>query len=388
MSKPRSFLYCLAPRGMSLALLFVLLMPALSAHADRITMRGTSIPLPDSRIERIVGGYVHHVDSQGRPRAIELHNIAAISFDRLPELDEAEGAFAEGNHEKAVLRFLQALLKADTNEQRIWVRSRLVRVHDAMEQYPEAASHLASILLMEEHPFWRGYEPLREPADPSYASVVEALDRLREAQRASRHPNVLAMVRRIIDKLEPIQRKLNETHDAEAIQPGRTVSGYEIDQIRRGKLVRPVTATPQQKNGAEAELSEENLDPKSPAGIEAMLRREQWRSAVETCRNVAQDPGDRDLAEFLHQYGRALAGVGEHEDAAVMFTRCTILFPGTSQALASLIETAIIYRDGFGNAATAKRLLERAARESERRGDRTAVDRAKRLLSELTEQDS
>ncbi len=119
--------------------------------------------------------------------------------------------------------------------------------------------------------------------------------------------------------------------------------------------------------------------------IDALLESEHWAQAVAACERVARRVGKRDLGRFLHQYGRALAGDRRPRDAAVMFVRSATLFGDSPYAAASLLETAIIYRDVFRDPATARRLVERSLTLAAPPGRPQVADRARAVLETLAD---
>ena len=68
-----------------------------------------------------------------------------------------------------------------------------------------------------------------------------------------------------------------------------------------------------------------------------------------------------------------------------MFVRCATLYGDSPHAAPSLIETAIIYRDVFGDPATARRLVERSLNLAARPGRPQVADRARAVLETLTD---
>jgi hypothetical protein len=104
-------------------------------------------------------------------------------------------------------------------------------------------------------------------------------------------------------------------------------------------------------------------------------------AALAICQRVAEDPGQRDLAQLLYQYGRALAGSAREADAAVRFMQCAIEFPSTSYATWSIMETAAIYRELYQKPDTADRLLLMAVAMAQEQGDAAAAQRARAMLA-------
>ena len=68
-------------------------------------------------------------------------------------------------------------------------------------------------------------------------------------------------------------------------------------------------------------------------------------------------------------------------DAAIMFVRCAVLYPGSEFAAPSLMETALIYRDIVGDHDGARRLLDRASELATVHRQSAVVDRIRQLKS-------
>ena len=98
----------------------------------------------------------------------------------------------------------------------------------------------------------------------------------------------------------------------------------------------------------------------APNRIDALLKAGQADEALALCARIAADPGRRNLARFVYQYGQCLNAAGRSRAASVMFVRCAVNHEASPYACMSLIELAVIYRDEYRNATTARRLAERA----------------------------
>lgn len=124
----------------------------------------------------------------------------------------------------------------------------------------------------------------------------------------------------------------------------------------------------------------------TPHAIDRLLAEERWEAALAACEAVAVDPGGRDLATFLHQYGIALARTGRLEDASIMFMRQALLFPGARETSRSLLETAAILHDRFADPEGAERLLARAESIARAEADGALVRRCQALRRSWREQ--
>ena len=121
-------------------------------------------------------------------------------------------------------------------------------------------------------------------------------------------------------------------------------------------------------------------DANSSQAIDSLLEKSRNVDALVRCEAVAKEPGDRDLAHFLHQYGLALARNGKPDDAAVMFTRCAAIYPASEDACHCLIQLAIIHRDALKQPDTARRLMELAQARAREHNHAAAAMLAAELL--------
>lgn len=343
------------------------------AAADSITFTTSTIPFRDCTIQAVHGGQVHYLDNRGQRQRRELEQIRALGFDGLVELDEAERALAADNTENALAFLLGAMTKARTTLQRLWIHARLAHVHGAGGEYVQAAGHAAAAMAADD-PHWRGLVPefpVGETA--SLPAVREALDHIQSAMRKVSHADLKHALEQMLWEIQPLHDRLMKEHGAASLTPGGTISGIPKSEIP--KLMEAAAreaphapavnhgepAAPQVAATTSAANPQADAEPDSPAGIDALLAAQRWGEALGACRRVERDPGERDLARFLFQYGTALDRSGQRADAAVMFARCAVLFPESADAVHSLIQTAIIYRDHYRQLHTARGLLQQAA---------------------------
>jgi hypothetical protein len=373
------------------------------AAADAVTLRGTTIPIRDCTILDIRSGRLHFRNANGRRQMRELEEVSLLSFADLPGLDEAELSYRGGDTKEAVHGMLRALLSADRNVQRLWVRVRLARVHGERGEFVQAAGHVAALMIMREEAHWASLAPTGEPNAPGYPATHEAWTLLGEAKERVRLSALRPVIERLLASIEPIHERAAAAWTGPKIEPGSTRSGWPVDRIRAGRFdepprpggrrpvrgprgPRPTAAddaaeTDEWGFDAPRGLSGKYAAMDAPAALEALLREQRFAEALERCERIAQEPGERRLGVFLHQHGRALLGVGRPRDAAITFMRCAILYESSAAAAPSLLETARIYRDFYRNDATARRLAERAllVATDEARG---AVEKDARALLE------
>jgi hypothetical protein len=378
--------------------LIAMLLLAAAAAADTVTLRGTSIPLPGCEIQDIRHGRLYFTDGRGRRQWRELDHIVALGFERLSELDEAERLLTRNDTEAALGRFLAAMLKAETELEKLWVRVRLAQVHDSRGEYVQAAGHAAAVFVLRDEPYWRRLEPVSRPDRPGYPAAREARTLLQQAKREVKSPQLVAVVDRLIEIVEPIHDGLAEEDEGAPPEEGATISGFPIEQIRSGRLViageraRDEESPASRGAGAEGRsppaAGRDGPPPEAPAGdsaeaIDALLAAGRTADAFVLCRRIAENPGNRSLGRFLHQYGRCLVELGRQKDAAVMFMRSALLYDSSPDAAPSLVETAVIYRDVYRNRSAARRLAERAREIAAGQGDSQTVQRARDILSSL-----
>ena len=127
--------------------------------------------------------------------------------------------------------------------------------------------------------------------------------------------------------------------------------------------------------------NEDSSDPRSAGAIDRLLAANRAAEAVALCQDIEKSPGERDLARFLYQYGKSLSLAGRKPEAAVMLTRCAVLYPDSPDAGPALIETAIIYRDEYHKPAVGRRLLESVIAQSEGDAQSPAANLARELLN-------
>jgi len=386
------------------------------AHADSVTLSGTTIPIRDCAVLDIRSGRVHYRGGNGRRHMRELDAVSMLSFDDLPELDEAELSYHSGDTDAAIHGLLRALLRADREVERLWVRVRLARVHDERGEYVQAAGHAVAIMLMREEAHWTSLEPTATPDDPGYPATHETWTLLTEAQARIRLRSLRPVVQRLSKTIEPIHARAVHAWTGPEIPPDATRSGWPVDRIRAGDFKEPAyprittprssqkassrdsrrRATDDERGGHEGGdewgfdaprgASGKYAAMDAPAALETLLREERFAEALERCERVAGSPGERRLGLFLYQHGRALVGVGRPRDAAIMFMRCAILYESSVAAAPSLLETARIYRDFYRNDATARRLVEQAKRVATAKGRAAVEKNGNALLETLARQ--
>lgn len=373
-----------------------------SAHADSVTLDGSSIPLRGCTIRAIQNGRVYFLDPMNRQQHRALNEIEALGFDGLEQLDRAEAWIAEGLYANAIDHLLAAALGAQTTLQRLWVEQRLARVHNYQGEYVQAAGHAAAVFLIQDDPYWQRLRPRGEVNEPTYAAAKEAMDLLAQAGRKVTSSQLRRAVREMTQRIQPVHDRLAAAYQGPLIEPGSTISGILKSQIDTPRSQTATPALQDQPKGSEkpappptvkptkptpppAPTPTPSAGPESAEAIDRMLTARRPVDALAICERVAQAPGDRDLSRFLYQYGMALTDVGRERDAAVMFARCAVLFGGSSFAAPSLIETASIYQTVYQQPRTAQRLLERAIATATAQGQPEVLKRARRQLGTLDE---
>lgn len=385
-----------------------------SASADSITFVGSPIALRNCRVQSIQGGQLVFLNPSGQRQQRSLDDVNALSLEGLTTLDDAEKLIAAGDLEAGVRRLMQAALAVDSEMQRLWVHSRLARIHDARGQYVEAAGHAAIVFAMTDDPYWRKLEPVSEPRDASFAAASESLAVLQNASGGGgvRSTSLKASVDRMVKIVRPMHDRLAADYTGPPIAPGSTISGIPKSELARSPSPSianstPPSSTPKAKATpkqiapspkppapAAPSTAPPELEPvssaaahesKSPVAIEALLTQQQFAEALTVCQRLESNPGDRDLAQFLWQFGRALAGTGKSRDTAIMLTRCGLLYPASAHAGPSLIDAAKIHRDAFADVPAATRLLQRALELAQQNDQPVVADQARKALQSLND---
>lgn len=374
-----------------------------SAKADSLTLFGLSIPLKDITIRSIQNGRIYLFDASGRQGSRGLDEIDSISFDDLKEMDLAEEEFAKGNYQAAVEGFLVAALKAKTDVHRLWIYHRLAQSHNYQGQYVQAAGHAATVFMLQDDDlYWRRLVPRGGINEPSYAAAAETMQKLRDAARKVKQPQLKRSIDEMTEAVRPIFDKLKANYKGEPYKSGSTISGIEKSQIGKArieaarksqqpvekpKLPKPpvdvIGSKKQNPSGRATPSSSESIGPTSAGAIDDLLAENRAIDAVVLCKRIARNPGDRELDRFLHQYGLALLRTNKKPKAAIMLLQCAISFPGSQYAASSLIETALIYETVYDKPDTTIRLLERAVAIATTQRQAITATRARRELARL-----
>jgi len=190
--------------------------------SDALYLPGVTIPIENIRIIRIEAGQVIYRDAGGRRHQRRMEDVGSLHFAGLPELDRAEALVREGNHDRAMPHYLQALVNAADDMQRLWIHARLARAHDIRGEYAQAASHAAAVFLLEEHIVWRDVEPVRASVgDLSPTAVAEARLLLREARRRITQRDLSQAIARMTTRIEQMAESVDD-HSTDDVQPRTT----------------------------------------------------------------------------------------------------------------------------------------------------------------------
>ena len=373
-----------------------------SAKADSLTLIGLSIPLKGITIRTIQNGRIYLFDASDRQGSRSLDEIDSISFDDLKEMDLAEEEFAKGNYQSAVEGFLVAALKAKTAVHRLWIYQRLAQSHNYQGQYVQAAGHAATVFMLQDDLYWRRLVPRGGINEPSYAAAAESMQKLRDAARKVKQPQLKRSINEMTAAVRPIFDKLKANYKGEPYKSGSTISGIEKSQIGKARIEAakasqqhieklkppkpPIEVTGSKKPNSQRRArpsSSESIGPTSARAIDDLLAENRAIDAVELCKRIAKNPGERELDRFLHQYGLALLRTDKKPKAAIMLLQCAISFPGSQYAASSLIETALIYETAYNKPDTTIRLLERAVAIATAQRQAEAATRARRELARL-----
>ena len=372
--------------------------PSRHHHLQRHGHRAARLQNP--RAAGRTGGCTPISNNQRQRRPLE--QVEALGFDGLPELDQAEAAISQQDLASGLWPLLKAALRAQGDVQRIWVHARLAQVHDLRGEYVQAAGHVAEVFMISDDVAWRSHKPVSPVNTPTYSAAHEAMENLEAAARRVKSTELQREIETMTRLVQSVHARLAAEYKGPAIQRGSTISGFSREivassdkQPADGAAVAsqsPVAATPAttreaapaQPTTSPPATAADSSDPRSPGAIDQLLSVNKASEAVKVCEEIEKNPGDRDLAHFLYQYGKALSQANRKADAAVMLTRCAILYPDSDDAGAALIETALIYRDEFHRADVGRRLLEKVIADAQASGDErsAAVTLARELLGQ------
>jgi hypothetical protein len=361
-------------------------------RADTVTFTGTGIALRGCKIQAVQGGQVSYTDPNGQRQRRPLEQIEALGFDGLPQLDQAETALADQNLDAGLWALLRALLSAESDVQRIWIRARLSQAHDSRGEYVQAAGHAAEVFTLSDDVSWKSLRPVSPINTPSYVAANEALESLQNAARRVKSAELQREIETMTRLVQGVHAKLAAGYTGPAIERGSTVSGFiRADVLANEQQPKPgstpIAATPAAPavipSIAPSVPAEDSNDPRSAAAIDRLLAAGRAADVVSLCADIEKSPGERDLARFLYQYGKALSQADRKGEAAVMLTRCAILYPDSDDAGPALIETAIIYRDAYRKPDIGRRLLERVIADAQSRAGDDAQSAAANLAREL-----
>ncbi len=404
-----------------IAIAAALLASSRAATADTVTLRGSAIPLRSCVVQDLKSGRLYFRGGGNLRQHREIDEVVALGFTGLPALDEAERLLRENDLDGGLAKMLEALVAADAEVERLWIHIRLAQIHDQRNELVPAAGHAAAVFLLRDEAYWQRLAPRSTNTWASYPAAVEAMTRLEEAKRSVRNRSLLRVVGRLIATIAPVRDALAGTWEGGAVAPGTTESGFLIDRIRAGEArpempvlieapddLLPAPTAPElpPAGGGPARVGtrspvpapERARPPSSPTGsrapepgsasddpdaVDAALAAGREAEALAMCERIAARPGDRDLDRFLHQYGRTLRAADRPGDAAVMFMRVVVLFDESPYAVSALLDTAVICRDTFANAAAAARLTRRAIDLAEGRADAAGARRGREILATL-----
>lgn len=388
------------------------------ARADSIELdrRGR---VENVSVRSIANGQIVYTDAAGKAQRQPMENVKAISFAGIVELDDAAAATEQLDHKRAIELLLRAHVRATTKAQRLWIRAMLARSHSAAGEYVEASGHAAAVFIMDDHKYWRTLVPRGSANAPTYAAVAEAMHHLQDADSSVRDQRLAVSIDQMMGVITPIHARATRGHSGTPHEPGTTLSGVSIDEIKRqlGQETAPretdatehppgaATGASDSTGGDANQLPDGSTSGTaggsgisgrsdtsggsgasggdSAASIDRLLDQQRFADALAACDRVGARPGNRDLSRFLFQYGQAYRGAGRPREALVMFVRCAVLYPDEADAPAALIETAIIHRDVLDKPDVARRLLERAKHSAVMLGQDPQLQRATRELNAI-----
>ncbi len=331
--------------------------------ADAVHVVGTTAPLPGSDILAIEGGRVVYVDLTGARRERGVEDIIRLSFDAAPALDVAEARLAGTVDDEGLRLLLLACLDAPDALSRRWMHRRLIAVHDQRNEYPQAVSHFARLLIEDPHVAWLRVAPRCAPTPTTPVAADEALQQVRIARARVRDGDVRATLDGMADRLRAMERTSVEG----------TMSGLDPAVIRGEPAAAPVAPT------GGGDLS-------GPEEIDAMLRRSEFAAARDACLAAVRRGDARSMARLLRQTGDAEHGLGNVDEAIIAWTRCGLLFPDAATAAPSLAAAAEAAAARWPEGSTSRRLWEEALRIGRLANDEDVVARARAALDDTQDQ--
>lgn len=344
------------------------------AAADSVMLEGLTSPTTGCRIQAIRNGRVHYIDAGGRVRTRDIEEIRSLGFDKSPEVERGERALLRGDYGNAVRWYLKARVETEHEPAVVWIHARLAHTHATLGETVQAYGHLAEVLRRSPDTSWLTLVA-DVPADqPWHAAALESRTALEQAGRSVQDPALREAIERMLATVAPIEVATRGTRPA---RHRRTWSGYAVEAIRNddwsaamGDPSSPTTNVPTTTPPVampESTLSSQDDDavattgiPAGLDGVEALLAAGRTDEALERCEDARRVSGGHETARGLYWRGRALEQSGYEEEAAVCFTRCAILHPGTLEAPRSLLATAGIYITRYERPSVARRLADRA----------------------------
>lgn len=369
----------------------------MNAAADSIIFGTSEISGVDFQFVR--GGKIFYLDSAGRIQQAPAADVDRLRFDDIPTLDDAERELARGDLDGALDELLTSMAKAKTDVQRLWIHTRLAHVHNRLGDFIEAASSAAAVIATDPNPAWLGLAPECRVNEATWYSVAEARDHLHRARRAlGNNAAVERVVTELLAVIEPLYAQQREKNPRKEYRNGMSVSGILLRDLEAGWPGRNRENRLQEGDDGDGQATdqtginpvaggENTTDPDGPATIQQLLDQREFASALDLLQSLERDPGGRDLARYLYQYGMALVGTGQRRDAALRFMQCTAHFGGTRWQTLSVLEMAVIYRDLWRKPETARRLARQALEEAKHMGDPEIAMRAAAVMESIGEGD-
>jgi len=356
------------------------------ASADSLFLGNSEIE--DVSFQFFRGGKLFYLDSSRRIEQVPVEDIGRLKFDELPRLDDAERALSRGDLDDALDELLASMARAQSDVQRTWLHARLAGVHDRLGDFLEAASNAAAVWTSDSNPAWARLAPTCDVNKPTWYSAAESRYHLLRAQRAADDTELSLVVAELLAIVEPLYAAQREQNPRREYRDGSTVSGILLRDLTGGwpghnRTQRPAAHETEDTSPAAPPRNLPPASPDAPEAIDAAIERGEFDAALRILDRLSDNPGDRDLAQYLFQYGVALAGADRPREAAVRFMQCAAHFPGSRWQALSVIETAVIYRDVWKKPETARRLAERALETGAALGDEAIVERAEELVSSL-----
>jgi len=356
----------------------VVLFSVTITQGDDIKVKG--LWYRNATIDKFEGGKIHFTPAGGRVVKADIRNLEVLKIKTLPELEDAEERFEDGNYNAAFKAYQLLRNKARQKWLKQWVEYRIVKCADRMGLADQSISAYLNLAKLEPDEFF-----MRNQPDGSLASVTK----VQKKQFLERVNNTIKRVRN--SKVKAKLRTLKETLESLNVDPptttknGKTNGGTKhIPQVKTDLPKRPKSAT----------LFIRELDKPEYDGVEArsMLRRGAYPQVLGWV-DKQMKRRDSDMSLVLYCKGMAQLAQAEaaasptdkelkYKNAGISFMQVAILFPKSVWAGHAQMEAGYIHMK-IGRKDLVKQLYNKAGVYLDPEEEPEVADRLDRLIEEL-----